>query len=118
MRGELYCEKHLGGSRWGCVIDPTVCQGGACMNTVITNSRNEIIFPDPLLKLKFGPLGNYHLRDFKHEDDLLIFKPKQRTMDVVKSEEFRVWYGIALKKKHIYGQHGHHCINVFASFLE
>ena len=102
-------------SYWGCKPHSWNCVERKCISTVITDNKNQVIFPSVS---SIDDDGFYDLPGFYHDDDLLIFKPSWLSKQVTKYEEFRIWYGADLVDKYESSGDGRHCVKVDISYFE
>ncbi|KAJ7385553.1 hypothetical protein OS493_015131 [Desmophyllum pertusum] len=88
------------GSHWGCRNENE-------LTTLVTNGRNEVIFP------RYNDNRSYKLRGYNFNSPELVFNVLSPPLSVATGEEFRIWYRQDLLNGSEHNNAGHTCADVY-----
>ena len=90
------------------------------LNVLITNDKNEVIFPSkPRFNIKSSPGKYYLLPGFTGDMNTIVFatdyvsKPKL----IKRGHELRIWYGEDYDNFHEDDNSGRHCVEIVSNIL-
>ena len=108
LRGEVSCSQTVAGhySYWGCAKNEW-------LDTLLTNGRNAVFFPQ-----NHNKLGRYQLPGIRSNSIELTFNNLTVPLRVATGQEFRVWYGEDLRDRSESDNGGQTCMDVYALYVK
>lgn len=102
ISGFVSCQYHTmpQGSHWGCAKESQ-------LTTLVTNERNEVIFP------RYNDRKIYSLAGYNYNSPELIFKLLSPPLKVFSGYKFRIWYRQDLLNSSESNNDGQTCADVY-----
>lgn len=96
---------HPYGSHWACSKGPKI-------GTIVTNAKNEVIFPQNYQNKA------YYLPGYHANSSELVFNGLSPPLRVAAGDEYRIWYNGDFVDGTEDDNDGHTCLDVYALYID